>query len=271
MNLKRAILTINKLMKSKKDLSVGQIYGELYNTKFLRDFILSMQLNSMEIVLLVYSVYFMNKNPELTVDEAIETAKDRLREIITVQVQYQEPEMMVCEECDGDGEITCSECNGEGEVECSSCDGTGEIEGETCDDCGGSGTRTCWECDDHGVVSCDECGGSGEIESGQNSIQYHKEYWLTTSVNTTENLESRDEPSYYERDEFEELLDSDEKTTLFLGYVSDRENEVDFVQHFGLDIDSVEDSDNFFISISKPQYYGPLMRLVGYSKFGKMI
>jgi hypothetical protein len=179
--------------------------------------------------------------------------------------------MMVCEECVGDGEITCSECNGEGEVECSSCDGTGEIEGESCDDCGGSGTRTCWECEDHGVVSCDECGGSGEIESGQNSIQYHKEYWLTTSVNTTENLESIDEPSYYERDEFEELLDSDEKTTLFLGYVSDRENEVDFVQHFGLDIDSVEDSDNFFISISKPQYYGPLMRLVGFSKFGKMI
>jgi hypothetical protein len=271
MNLKRAILTVNKLMKSRKDLSVGQIYGELYNSKFLKDFILSMQLNSIEIVLLVYSVYFMNENSELTVDEAIETAKDRLREIITVQVQYLEPEMMVCEECVGDGEITCSECNGEGEVECSSCYGTGEIEGETCDDCGGSGTRTCWECEDTGVERCDECDGSGEIESGQNSIQYHKEYWLTTSVNTTENLESIDEPSYYDRDEFEELLDSDEKTTLFLGYVSDRENEVDFVQHFGLDIDSVEDSDNFFISISKPQYYGPLMRLVGYSKFGKMI
>lgn len=271
MNLKRAILTVNKLMKSKKDLSVGQIYGELYNSKFLKDFILSMQLNSMEIVLLVYSVYFMNENPELTVDEAIETAKDRLREIITVQVQYIEPEMMVCEECDGDGEQTCGECNGDGAVDCSSCDGTGEEGEDSCGDCVGSGTQTCWECESRGVVSCDECNGDGEIESGQNSIKYEKEYWLTTSVNTTENLESRDEASYYDRDEFEELLDSDKKTTLFLGYVSDRENEVDFVEHFGVDGDGVEDSDNFFISISKPQYDGPLMRLVGYSKFGKMI
>ena len=69
---------------------------------------------------------------------------------------------MMCENCDGDGDVTCDKCDGSGEVDCPRCEGTGGH--WTCDKCNGRGKLDCDRCDSSGEVECKICGGSGEVE-----------------------------------------------------------------------------------------------------------
>ncbi len=61
--------------------------------------------------------------------------------------------------------VVCEKCEGTGEIECDKCGGTGDLE---CKKCGGSGiykpARTCPKCNGAGVfeVECRRCGGTGD-------------------------------------------------------------------------------------------------------------
>jgi GDP-L-fucose synthase len=80
---------------------------------------------------------------------------------------------------------------------------------------------------------------------------------------------ARREFTYVE--DFAEYLDTHKRTTLFLGYVRDELTENDLISQYNIDSTDIENSDVYFLEISELYNNGPLMRMVGHNKFGKMI
>jgi hypothetical protein len=75
-----------------------------------------------------------------------------------------------CPSCRGDGKNTCSSCFGKGEIACPSCGGSGE---RACPSCGGSRDRTCTYCGGGGERACPFCEGLGYYEDNRNGQYYH--------------------------------------------------------------------------------------------------
>jgi hypothetical protein len=268
MKLKETITIINKLFSKKNDISVSSIYSDLYNSAYIKSFILKQGLNSYEIIILVYSIYYLKQDPSLSINEVIQKSVDNVHLINDIEILNTMPSEDSCGECNGNGTLPCGTCSSEGEVECYYCDGTGKNGEEECDECGGTGNILCGDCEEGDLV-CDECGGDGRIETGEIDVSFYKEYWVTSFKETIDFFKSIEEGSYVE--DFAEYLDTHKRTTLFLGYVRDELTENDLISQYNIDSTDIENSDVYFLEISELYNNGPLMRMVGHNKFGKMI
>ena len=79
--------------------------------------------------------------------------------------------LLICNACNGDGEVNCAKCTGSGSVQinCFECKGQGKIEsGKSmieCDVCNGTGKvdDKCKECFGGGLVMCEACDGTGNL------------------------------------------------------------------------------------------------------------
>ena len=274
-NIIKLVSVFNRLLKNRGKMAVSQIYGELYNSQMFRDFVINIGINSYEIIISVYALYFMMEDENLSINEAAHKAANSLRLIQTFYVDYTEPLTTECGNCDGSGKELCDDCGGEGELECGYCDGEGKVlvdgEYEECEECNGYGENSCYECAGNGEVDCSECYGDGVIEVPDDSnVVYNIESWLTTNPKIIQTIEETEENSYMDRDDFENLLDEDESSTLFLGYLRNSDSMSDLISEYGFN-QELSQNDNFILSISEPTLNAPLMRLVGYNKFSKMI
>jgi len=67
--------------------------------------------------------------------------------------------VLLCDDCQGTGEVTCGRCEGKGNlvVECEECHGDG------CARCDSNGTLQveCHDCNGSGMAECDDCEGKG--------------------------------------------------------------------------------------------------------------
>ena len=261
-----------KILRNKKDISVSQIYGEMYNTGMFKDFILKLGVTSYDIVVASYALYYMLTNPNLKLSDAIDKAIHSIFLVRSITIEDKESIQVDCPECEGEGRFNCDECLGDGTVSCDVCDGTGADEkDEECDECSGRGENTCDTCGGEEYVDCSECYGSGQIESDEEEVNYSKEYLVVSNPEVFTQLKMRDENSYIDPDTLEEIIDTDVRTSLYLGYASDTLEVQDFIKNYNLDVENVSHRDTFFLDIDKLYPSVVLSRLVGLNKFGRMI
>ena len=261
-----------KILRNKKDISVLQIYGEMYNTAMFRDFILKIGVTSYEILIATYALYYMLENPDLKMSDAIQKAVHSIFLVTSVHISDKSKKMVPCDKCDGEGRLTCDECLGDGNVSCDECDGTGKDEkDEDCDGCYGDGENTCGACEGQEYVECDVCYGSAEVESDDYEIDYEKEYWVVSNPEVVIQFEMRDENTYIDPDTLDEIIDNDKRTSLYLGYVRNTEEVQDFISEYDLDVEDVDYRDTFFLDIKSIYPSVLLQRLIGLNKFKRMI
>ena len=262
-----------KILRNKKDISVSQIYGEMYNTGMFRDFILKLGVTSYDIVVASYALYHMLTDPNLKLSDAIQKGIHNIFLVTSIDIEDKSPITENCPNCGGDGKFQCEECGGDGTTTCDECDGSGvDKEREyDCDNCDGQGVTTCYSCDGDEYLDCSECGGSGALESDEYEVGYSKQYWVVSNPEVVTQFKMRDDNAYIDTDTFEEIIDVDERTSLFLGYSSDTIEVQDFITKYDLNVDDVEYGDNFFINIEEVSPSIILKRLVGLGKFGRMI
>lgn len=262
-----------KILKNKNNtLSVSQIYGEMYNTTMFKDFILKIGVSSYDIVIATYALYYMLKESDLSILGAITKAVYNVFLVTSVVIEDKEPLTDDCGECGGDGTIPCTICDAEGQIECEECDGEGKNdEGDKCYECNGLGYTTCYECGGEEFEECTVCDGGGQVDDDEYQVTYNQEYYVVSNTEVVNQFKMRDENSYFNTDDFEELLDDDTSTNLYLGYVRDSNSLPDFITNYELDVDDVEYRDNFFLKIEEVYPSIVLKRLVGQGKFGRMI
>ncbi len=74
---------------------------------------------------------------------------------------------LICNACNGDGEVDCGKCQGTGSVpvKCDECKGTGKVDAIDCDLCNGTGKvdGKCTECFGGGAIMCEACDGTGNV------------------------------------------------------------------------------------------------------------
>lgn len=262
-----------KILKNKNNtLSVSQIYGEMYNTTMFKDFILKIGVSSYDIVIATYALYYMLKESDLSILGAITKAVYNVFLVTSVVIEDKEPLTDDCDECGGDGTIPCTICDAKGQIECEECDGEGKNdEGDKCFECNGFGYTTCYECGGEEFEECTVCDGGGQVDGDEYQVTYNQEYYVVSNTEVVNQFKMRDENSYFNTDDFEELLNDDTSTNLYLGYVRDSNSLPDFITNYELDVDDVAYGDNFFLKIEEVYPSIVLKRLVGQGKFGRMI
>lgn len=270
MKIQTFVNVLNKVFNNKKNTSVSMIYGDMYNTPMFKDFVSSLDLNSYEIIMSVYIIYFMSKDPSLSFIDAVKKATDSVYIIRNIEIRDVRPSDDECDECDGSGRVLCRHCDGYGNQECEYCDGTGEVSGDTCDECGGDGETTCTGCSGEGEETCYTCNGSGQVENDTNIlVDYNLEYWVTSNEDAVRTMMGRDSNSYFDRSEFEDVLDDDMRSTLFLGYQLKQDTVDELIDNYQLDIDpeQLEFKDNYYLDINELILNNELIKNVGMNKF----
>jgi hypothetical protein len=266
------ISVFQKILKNKKNISVSQIYGEMYNTGMFKDFILKIGVSSYDIIIAAYALYYMLTDSNLSVLDAINKAVYSIFLVISVEIEDKVTNIEDCDRCGGDGTLECDNCEGVGQVNCGECGGEGtDDEDKECSECAGGGYESCRDCVGNETVECEDCYGQGTVDGDGYEITYNKEYWLVSNPEVITQFKMRDENAYFNTDDFEELIDVDNTTSLYLGYVRNSIQMEDFISENELDVDDVDYRDNFFLKIEEVYPSILLTRLVGRNKFGKMI
>lgn len=262
-----------KILRNKKDISVSQIYGEMYNTRMFRDFILKLGVTSYDIVVASYALYHILTDSNLNLSDAILKGIHNIFLVTSITIEDTSPITVNCPHCGGDGKFECGECNGDGTTTCDECDGSGvdKEREDDCDNCDGQGETYCSSCDGEGYLDCSECGGSGEFESDEYEVGHSKDYWVVSNPEVVTQFKMRDENAYIDTDTFEDIIDVDKRTSLFLGYSRDTIEVKDFIAKYDLDVEDVNYRDTFLINIEEVAPSIILKRLVGLGKFGQMI
>jgi len=147
------------------------LINQFCNSDYYAKLLLSKIDNEIARIQVVYIIYFIIKEPDMSQDDIIRN----INNLYVVEIDWYDDEINIkeecgdcegtgynsCDLCDGEGQLKCGGCDGDGNIDCDSCDGEGS---ESCRECGGSGTQT--EVDDEGdqiEVDCDSCDGNGEI------------------------------------------------------------------------------------------------------------